>query len=89
MFLLLLLLLLLRVCLLLLLLRFTFFVRALGFLLIYMYREREFVSTSARVLQRGSAVVTLYSFKPAAKRKKKEREKRIEFKNHRPPTKRS
>tara|TARA_B100001173_G_scaffold291981_1_gene283797 strand:+ start:61 stop:252 length:192 start_codon:yes stop_codon:yes gene_type:complete len=38
------------------------------------------------VLQRRSAVLTLCSSKPAAKRTKKARETRIEFKNHHPPT---
>ena len=61
-------------------LRFTFVVRALGFLLINFMRterererEKELVSTSAREYRGGAA-----RFAP--------RKTRIEFKNHHPPT---
>jgi hypothetical protein len=54
----------------------------------YTYRERKGIRQHfcAIVLQRRSAVLTLCSSKPAAKRTKKARETRIEFKNHHPPT---
>jgi len=87
----LLLLLLLRVCLLLLLLRFTFVVRALGFLLINFIRtererKKEFVSTSAREYRRGAALFSRRALLNPPQSTRKARETRIEFKNHHPPT---